>query len=208
MLISIRTTWSIQEQIITGFPRRYKNLRARLRVPTRTAVRQKRLSCWCVTEPALGSKDAGTEHKHDLHHPKGPLKTTADPTVPVFSITCRFGNPFILYLERTVTWDVLQKEILEKMRHLLRPGVFVQVSSPYICSDPWIRSSFKSHSWTLGRAVYSASGGRGGNHLPVASGGAATLSSLCGEVIPPPAARGSTTRPPLWPVHLKTGWKT
>nr|XP_043870676.1 ubiquitin carboxyl-terminal hydrolase 31-like isoform X1 [Solea senegalensis] len=38
----------------------------------------------------------------------------------------RFGNPFILYLEQTVTWDVLQKEILEKMRHLLRPGVFVQ----------------------------------------------------------------------------------
>uniref|UniRef100_A0A3Q1IVS2 ubiquitinyl hydrolase 1 n=1 Tax=Anabas testudineus TaxID=64144 RepID=A0A3Q1IVS2_ANATE len=30
----------------------------------------------------------------------------------------RFGNPFILYLERTVTWDILQKEILEKMRHL------------------------------------------------------------------------------------------
>ncbi|CAB1337813.1 unnamed protein product, partial [Coregonus sp. 'balchen'] len=28
---------------------------------------------------------------------------------------------------RTVTWDVLQKEILEKMRHLMRPGVFVQV---------------------------------------------------------------------------------
>ncbi|XP_062331268.1 ubiquitin carboxyl-terminal hydrolase 31-like [Osmerus eperlanus] len=39
----------------------------------------------------------------------------------------RFGNPFVLYLERTVTWDVLQKEILEKMRHLLRPGVHVQV---------------------------------------------------------------------------------
>ncbi|KAF7204556.1 ubiquitin carboxyl-terminal hydrolase 31 isoform X2 [Nothobranchius furzeri] len=35
----------------------------------------------------------------------------------------RFGNPFILYLERTVTWDVLQTEILEKMKHLLRPGV-------------------------------------------------------------------------------------
>lgn len=44
-----------------------------------------------------------------------------------FCNSCRFGNPFILYLERTVTWDVLQKEILEKMRHLLRPGVFVQV---------------------------------------------------------------------------------
>ncbi|XP_061823673.1 ubiquitin carboxyl-terminal hydrolase 31-like [Nerophis lumbriciformis] len=39
----------------------------------------------------------------------------------------RFGNPFILYLERTVTWDVLQKEILEKMRHILRPGAVVQV---------------------------------------------------------------------------------
>ncbi|KAM4624345.1 ubiquitin carboxyl-terminal hydrolase 31-like [Polymixia lowei] len=38
----------------------------------------------------------------------------------------RFGNPFVLYLERTVTWDALQKEILEKMRHVLRPGVFVQ----------------------------------------------------------------------------------
>ncbi|XP_026100651.1 ubiquitin carboxyl-terminal hydrolase 31-like isoform X1 [Carassius auratus] len=39
----------------------------------------------------------------------------------------RFGLPFVLYLERTVTWDVLQKEILEKMRHLLRPGVYIQV---------------------------------------------------------------------------------
>lgn len=44
----------------------------------------------------------------------------------VFSF--RFGLPFVLYLERTVTWDVLQKEILEKMRHLLRPGVYIQVS--------------------------------------------------------------------------------
>ncbi|AWP19155.1 Ubiquitin carboxyl-terminal hydrolase [Scophthalmus maximus] len=39
----------------------------------------------------------------------------------------RFGLPFVLYMERTVTWDGLQKEILEKMRHLLRPGVFIQV---------------------------------------------------------------------------------
>ncbi|XP_045889183.1 ubiquitin carboxyl-terminal hydrolase 31 isoform X2 [Micropterus dolomieu] len=39
----------------------------------------------------------------------------------------RFGLPFVLYMERTVTWDALQKEILEKMRHLLRPGVYVQV---------------------------------------------------------------------------------
>ncbi|XP_056153201.1 ubiquitin carboxyl-terminal hydrolase 31-like [Lampris incognitus] len=39
----------------------------------------------------------------------------------------RFGNPFVLYLERSVTWDVLQKAILEKMQHFLRPGVCVQV---------------------------------------------------------------------------------
>lgn len=39
----------------------------------------------------------------------------------------RFGNPFILYLERTVTWDTLQKEMLEKMKHIMRPGVNVQV---------------------------------------------------------------------------------
>lgn len=39
----------------------------------------------------------------------------------------RFGLPFVLYMDRTVTWDALQKEILEKMRHLLRPGVYVQV---------------------------------------------------------------------------------
>ncbi|KAM7371855.1 hypothetical protein PAMP_009064 [Pampus punctatissimus] len=42
-------------------------------------------------------------------------------------ISSGFGLPFVLYMERTVTWDVLQKEILEKMRHLLRPGVYIQV---------------------------------------------------------------------------------
>lgn len=33
----------------------------------------------------------------------------------------------MLYMDRAVTWDALQKEILEKMRHLLRPGVYIQV---------------------------------------------------------------------------------
>lgn len=37
----------------------------------------------------------------------------------------RFGLPFVLFLEDTVTWDALQCKILEKMRHLLRPGVYV-----------------------------------------------------------------------------------
>ncbi|XP_077414609.1 ubiquitin carboxyl-terminal hydrolase 31 isoform X3 [Vanacampus margaritifer] len=44
----------------------------------------------------------------------------------------RFGLPFVLYMERTATWDTLQKEILEKMRHLLRPGVYIQVGNIYI----------------------------------------------------------------------------
>ncbi|XP_063790728.1 ubiquitin carboxyl-terminal hydrolase 31 isoform X2 [Pseudophryne corroboree] len=39
----------------------------------------------------------------------------------------RFGQPFVLHLERNITWDVLQKEILEKMQYSLRPSVCVQV---------------------------------------------------------------------------------
>ncbi|KAM4024963.1 ubiquitin carboxyl-terminal hydrolase 31 [Anomaloglossus baeobatrachus] len=39
----------------------------------------------------------------------------------------RFGQPFVLQLERNITWDVLQKEILEKMQYSLRPSVCVQV---------------------------------------------------------------------------------
>ncbi|KAG7277608.1 hypothetical protein CRUP_013926 [Coryphaenoides rupestris] len=38
----------------------------------------------------------------------------------------RFGNPFMLFVERSVTWDGLQKDILEKMKLLQRPGVLVQ----------------------------------------------------------------------------------
>ncbi|KAM8961294.1 ubiquitin carboxyl-terminal hydrolase 31 [Pelodytes ibericus] len=39
----------------------------------------------------------------------------------------RFGQPFVLHLERNITWDILQKEILEKMQYFLRPSVCVQV---------------------------------------------------------------------------------
>ncbi|XP_037363323.1 ubiquitin carboxyl-terminal hydrolase 31 [Talpa occidentalis] len=39
----------------------------------------------------------------------------------------RFGLPFVLHLEKTVAWDVLQKEILEKMKYFLRPTVCIQV---------------------------------------------------------------------------------
>ncbi|KAM6166534.1 ubiquitin carboxyl-terminal hydrolase 31 isoform 2-T2 [Erethizon dorsatum] len=39
----------------------------------------------------------------------------------------RFGLPFVLHLEKTIAWDLLQKEILEKMKYFLRPTVCVQV---------------------------------------------------------------------------------
>uniref|UniRef100_UPI00398F2DB1 ubiquitin carboxyl-terminal hydrolase 31 n=1 Tax=Pristiophorus japonicus TaxID=55135 RepID=UPI00398F2DB1 len=39
----------------------------------------------------------------------------------------RFGHPFVLCLDRKTTWEGLQKDILEKMRHLFRPGMFTEV---------------------------------------------------------------------------------
>lgn len=33
----------------------------------------------------------------------------------------------MLHLEKTVAWDLLQKEILEKMKYFLRPTVCIQV---------------------------------------------------------------------------------
>ncbi|XP_059981155.1 ubiquitin carboxyl-terminal hydrolase 31 isoform X2 [Lagenorhynchus albirostris] len=39
----------------------------------------------------------------------------------------RFGLPFVLHLEKTIAWDLLQREILEKMKYFLRPTVGIQV---------------------------------------------------------------------------------
>ncbi|XP_019368137.1 PREDICTED: ubiquitin carboxyl-terminal hydrolase 31, partial [Gavialis gangeticus] len=39
----------------------------------------------------------------------------------------RFGLPFVLHLEKTIAWDLLQKEILEKMQYFLRPSACIQV---------------------------------------------------------------------------------
>lgn len=43
----------------------------------------------------------------------------------------RFGLPFVLHLEKTIAWDLLQKEILEKMKYFLRPTVCIQVCKPF-----------------------------------------------------------------------------
>lgn len=39
----------------------------------------------------------------------------------------RFGLPFVLHLSKTIAWDILQKEILEKMQYFLRPAACLQV---------------------------------------------------------------------------------
>ncbi|XP_030067109.1 ubiquitin carboxyl-terminal hydrolase 31 [Microcaecilia unicolor] len=39
----------------------------------------------------------------------------------------RFGQPFALLLEKGINWEVLQKEILEKLQCVLRPNVCLQV---------------------------------------------------------------------------------
>lgn len=33
----------------------------------------------------------------------------------------------MLHLEKTIAWDLLQKEILEKMQYFLRPSACIQV---------------------------------------------------------------------------------
>lgn len=57
----------------------------------------------------------------------------------VFSSSCcsflRFGQPFVLHLEKTIPWDLLQKEILEKMQYFLRPSACIQVWAPPF--GPW-----------------------------------------------------------------------
>ncbi|XP_069762623.1 ubiquitin carboxyl-terminal hydrolase 31 [Narcine bancroftii] len=40
----------------------------------------------------------------------------------------RFGHPFVLFLDHKISWEGLQKAILEKMRHLFRPGMFTEVA--------------------------------------------------------------------------------
>ncbi|XP_033907814.3 ubiquitin carboxyl-terminal hydrolase 31-like isoform X2 [Acipenser ruthenus] len=84
----------------------------------------------------------GTEHNRTSSYMHGAVMPVLSPnknsgSEKIILLVCnracvgqqgrRFGHPFVLCVEQTVTWDVLQKEILEKMRHLLRPGVYIQV---------------------------------------------------------------------------------
>lgn len=114
--------------------------------PTKT-LDVRKWFCWSATEPALAIKDGGKSSNRkqsntliivflswrSIQFTEKPPHSKVSKIEAVLSVCCRFGLPFVLYLERSVTWDVLQKEILEKMRHLLRPGVYIQVSDTSSC---------------------------------------------------------------------------
>ncbi|NXH71369.1 UBP31 hydrolase, partial [Hydrobates tethys] len=93
----------------------------------------------------LNNLKCGTEHSRTISYSQGALrsgKLEQSSTKPaandkIVLLVCnractgqqskRFGLPFVLHLEKTIAWDILQKEILEKMQYFLRPAACMQV---------------------------------------------------------------------------------
>ncbi|XP_054247092.1 ubiquitin carboxyl-terminal hydrolase 31 isoform X2 [Indicator indicator] len=93
----------------------------------------------------LNNLKCGTEHSRAAAYSQGTGKpgkleqssTKAAASDKIVLLVCnractgqqskRFGLPFVLHLERTIAWDILQKEILEKMQYFLRPAACLQV---------------------------------------------------------------------------------
>ncbi|XP_051488222.1 ubiquitin carboxyl-terminal hydrolase 31 [Apus apus] len=93
----------------------------------------------------LNNLKCGTEHSRTISYSQGTLKSgkleqaSTKPAVndKIVLLVCnractgqqskRFGLPFVLHLEKTIAWDILQKEILEKMQYFLRPAACMQV---------------------------------------------------------------------------------
>ncbi|KAF1522903.1 Ubiquitin carboxyl-terminal hydrolase 31, partial [Eudyptes sclateri] len=93
----------------------------------------------------LNNLKCGTEHSRTISYSQGTVKSgklEQSSTKPVANdkivlLVCnractgqqskRFGLPFVLHLEKTIAWDILQKEILEKMQYFLRPAACMQV---------------------------------------------------------------------------------
>ncbi|NXN93325.1 UBP31 hydrolase, partial [Rhinopomastus cyanomelas] len=90
------------------------------------------LKCGAELSRAL-SYAQGTAKPGKPEQPPGKAATGDKMVLLVCNRACtgqqsrRFGLPFVLHLERTVAWDVLQKEILEKMQYFLRPAACLQV---------------------------------------------------------------------------------
>ncbi|KFR10942.1 Ubiquitin carboxyl-terminal hydrolase 31, partial [Opisthocomus hoazin] len=93
----------------------------------------------------LNNLKSGTEHSRTIAYSQGTVKsgkleqssTKPAATDKIVLLVCnractgqqskRFGLPFVLHLEKTIAWDILQKEILEKMQYFLRPAACMQV---------------------------------------------------------------------------------
>ncbi|KFO95576.1 Ubiquitin carboxyl-terminal hydrolase 31, partial [Calypte anna] len=93
----------------------------------------------------LNNLKCGTEHPRTISYSQGTVKSGKlehSSTKPaandkIVLLVCnractgqqskRFGLPFVLHLEKTIAWDILQKEILEKMQYFLRPAACMQV---------------------------------------------------------------------------------
>ncbi|NXU81574.1 UBP31 hydrolase, partial [Oreotrochilus melanogaster] len=93
----------------------------------------------------LNNLKCGTEHSRTISYSQGTMKSGKlehSSTKPaandkIVLLVCnractgqqskRFGLPFVLHLEKTIAWDILQKEILEKMQYFLRPAACMQV---------------------------------------------------------------------------------
>ncbi|KFW01292.1 Ubiquitin carboxyl-terminal hydrolase 31, partial [Eurypyga helias] len=93
----------------------------------------------------LNNLKCGTEHSRTISYSQGTGKsgkleqssTKAAASDKIVLLVCnractgqqsrRFGLPFVLHLEKTIAWDILQKEILEKMQYFLRPAACLQV---------------------------------------------------------------------------------
>ncbi|NXS69905.1 UBP31 hydrolase, partial [Pandion haliaetus] len=93
----------------------------------------------------LNNLKCGTEHSRTTSYSQGTVKSgklEQSSTKPaandkIVLLVCnractgqqskRFGLPFVLHLEKTIAWDILQKEILEKMQYFLRPAACMQV---------------------------------------------------------------------------------
>uniref|UniRef100_A0A663EX94 ubiquitinyl hydrolase 1 n=1 Tax=Aquila chrysaetos chrysaetos TaxID=223781 RepID=A0A663EX94_AQUCH len=93
----------------------------------------------------LNNLKCGTEHSRTISYSQGTVKsgkleqscTKPAANDKIVLLVCnractgqqskRFGLPFVLHLEKTIAWDILQKEILEKMQYFLRPAACMQV---------------------------------------------------------------------------------
>ncbi|XP_026506477.1 ubiquitin carboxyl-terminal hydrolase 31 [Terrapene carolina triunguis] len=92
----------------------------------------------------LNNLKYGTDHHRTLSYTQGAVKSGKQETSTrsaasdkIVLLVCnrastgqqgkRFGQPFVLHLEKTIVWDLLQKEILEKMQNILRPSACIQV---------------------------------------------------------------------------------